>query len=69
MFSGDAVLAHVLNFTACTKLGPFCEIVTTLNLASKAFRITTLSSGIGAAGFISMTEPSTLAEKAIGRLL
>ena len=26
-----------------------------------------LSPGTGAAGFISMTEPSTLAEKAIGR--
>ena len=28
--------------------------------------LTALSSGTGAVGFISMTEPSTLAEKAIG---
>ena len=33
-----------------------------------AFRLTKLSSGTGAVGFISMAEPSTLVEKAVGRL-
>ena len=37
------------------------------DLASLAFRLTALSFETGAGGFISMTEPSTLAEKAIGR--
>ena len=32
-----------------------------------AFRLTAVSTGMGAAGFISMTEPSKLVEKAIGR--